>query len=108
MDNKPIAYIGLFLVLAGFLAIIGVFAFGESVAWLKPAREGVALGAFAMCVVGGAFGAINWKTEPGKVAACFGGVIVVVFLAWLMYESPRPERERPPLPAHNAPPPGVR
>ena len=107
MNNKPIAYIGLFLVLAGFLSIIGVLAFGESVAWLRPAREGVALGAFAMCIVGGAFGAINWKTDPGKVAAGFGGVLVVVFVAWLMYESPRPERERAPIHKAEAPP-GVR
>jgi drug/metabolite transporter superfamily protein YnfA len=89
-DNKPIAYIGLFLVLAGFLSVIGLFAFGESVEWLRDSREGAAWGAFAMCIVGCAFGLINWRTAPGKVAACFGGVLVVLFVVVLLMTFSRP------------------
>jgi drug/metabolite transporter superfamily protein YnfA len=84
MINKPIAYTGLFLVLAGFLSVIGLFAFGERFEWLRHSREGAAWGSLAMCIVGCAFGLINWRTAPGKVAACFGGVLVVLFLIWLL------------------------
>ena len=84
MNNKPIAYTGLFLVLAGFLSIISLFAFGESVEWLRHSREGATWGAFAMCIVGCAFGLINWRTAPGKVGGCFGGVLVALFLVWLL------------------------
>jgi hypothetical protein len=110
MHDKPIAYTGLFLVLAGFLSILGVLALGDSAEWLRRSREGIAWAAFAMCIVGGTFGLINWRTAPGKVAACFGGAIVVVLLAFLLYCSPRPDREQPPPPpAHKAAPPlGVR
>ena len=85
MSNKPIAYTGLFLVVAGFLMFIGDFAFGESVEWLRYSREWAARGAFAMCIVGCVFGLINWRTEPGKVAACFGGLLVALFLVLLFF-----------------------
>jgi hypothetical protein len=84
MNNKPIAYIGLLLVLAGFLSAIGLVAFGQSVEWLRHSREGAAWGAFAMCIVGCAFGLINWRTAPGKVAGSFGGLLVGLFFVWLL------------------------
>ena len=83
MNNKPIAYTGFFLVLAGFLLVVGLLAFGNSFQWLRHSREGAAWGAFAMCIVGCAFGLLTWRTAPGKVAACFGGLLVVLFLLWL-------------------------
>jgi hypothetical protein len=76
MNNKPIAYIGLALTLAGFLSAVGLVAFGRSVEWLRDSGEGAAWGAFAMCIVGCAFGLVNCggqrqgKWQP-RSAACW-------------------------------------
>jgi hypothetical protein len=84
MNNKPIAYTGFFLVTLGFVAVVSLIALGENVIWLRNSRNGIAWGAFAMCAVGCVLGAMNWRTAPGKVAACFGGVVIAGFLVTLL------------------------
>ena len=85
MNNKPLAYIGLSLVLAGFLSFIGIFAMGNNVG--SEIRDGVALGAIAVCFAGSVVGLLNWKAAPGKVGACFGGTLIVLYLAWCVVVS---------------------
>lgn len=74
MNNKPIGYIGLALVLLFCLRIVVMMNF-VAVSWLDG--NIAAWGAFACCVVGFIFGVIGWKTTPGKVAACMGGIILL-------------------------------
>jgi hypothetical protein len=88
MNNKPIAYTGFFLVLASFLGIILTLAFHENVAWLRDrSGEMAAWGAFAIGFVGFVLGLLTWKTQPGKVAACFGAILLIFFLVLLLSSS---------------------
>jgi drug/metabolite transporter superfamily protein YnfA len=91
MTNKPVAYTGFFLVVTGFLGIVGVFVFGNQVAWLRDCREAAAWGAFAICFLGTLLGLVNYRTAPGKVAAAFGGAVIVLMLLWLLMAW-RPQR----------------
>ena len=84
MNDKPVAYIGLVLVLAGFLLAISVLSLADRVEWLRHSREGATWAAFAMCIVGCAIGLINRRTAPGKVASYLGGILVILFLVWLL------------------------
>ncbi len=83
MNNKPIAYIGLVLVLASFLTVLVLLSLrrGYWPIWLDPSAA--AWGALAVCVVGVIFGVIGWKTTPGKVAACTGGAVLLLALSLL-------------------------
>ena len=83
MNNKPIAYIGLVLVLASFLTFVVLLSLdrGSMPQWLN--LEAAAWGALAVCVVGVIFGVIGWKTTPGRVAACTGGAVLLLALSLL-------------------------
>ena len=80
---KPFAYIGLLLVLAGLLSLIGIFAICIKIGW-QP-RDGVALGAYAVgvCFV---VSLVVLLTMPSKrtrraIAVVFLFLAVVVFLS---------------------------
>ena len=104
MNNKPIAYIGLVLVLASFLTFVVLLSLdrGSMPQWLN--LEAAAWGALAVCVVGVVFGVIGWKTTPGKVAACMGGTILLLALLQLLSVSrPAPSARRGAAPSQSRP-----
>jgi hypothetical protein len=84
MNNQPIAYTGFFLVILSFLGFVGLMTFGNTVAWVRGNGEQIGWGAFVVCIAGWILGLINWKTAPGKVAACFGGLLIATCLLHLM------------------------
>jgi hypothetical protein len=76
------AYAALALVVVGFLVANTAAAYPGTIGIL--AFEAIEWAGFAICIAGFALGVCNWRTGTGKLAACFGGVVIAVFLAWLV------------------------
>lgn len=88
MKNKRLAYVGLLLVLAGLLSLIGVFAIRNNVGW--QIRDDVTLGAIAVCFVGSVVVLFTMpcnRTRRAVAVLCLLlAVVVFLFRAFLAFE----------------------
>lgn len=110
MKSKLFAYLGLTLEFVGVVAFVGILATANPVSprrtiseqmggvaatnaelaqrdrdrehriKIAKTRDEVAFGAIAAWLVGTVIGLLNWKTTLGKVAVCFGGTLILLYL----------------------------
>ena len=99
MNNRVVSVSSLILVLVGLVATVCLFAFQYSLRKAGCNMEAAAGGTMILCLVGCILGWICFKSAEGKVSAILGTIMVLFFLAVLLYTSGESRQPMPKSPA---------